>query len=143
MLFVSTRIERDLYAIDTENVVEIIPLVEIRKHKLNETSNVGFINYRKEQIPILDLSILIAGKPSRAMFSSRIIIFLVDGISFGVLSEQITETFKLKSESQMSKNSNLMGSLFISDLIHYEDEQYYRIEVRSLLEIAFPMGVGK
>jgi chemotaxis-related protein WspB len=142
MLFVSTQIDNDLYAIDSRFIIEIIPFIEIRNHKLNENSNIGFVNYRGKQIPIIDLSVLVSGKSTRDLFSSRIIIAKVDENLFGLLSEQVTETIKVLNDFEIVDSSNLIGTIYFTQIIQFYGKQYYKLDPNSIYQIAYPTAGG-
>ena len=97
MLMLLFSCEDALYALDSTQVVEVIPRVILRKvHRVPEYV-AGLFNYRGEIVPVLDLSHLIQGKPSISYLSTRII--MVNYLDkdnnkryLGLMAERVTET---------------------------------------------------
>jgi len=97
MLMLLFYVGNDLYALDTAQVVEVIPRVVLRKIHHAPDYVAGLFNYRGLIVPVIDLCHLIQGKPSRSYLSTRIII--VDYIAkdntkrcMGLMTERVTET---------------------------------------------------
>jgi len=86
-----------LYAMESKDVVEVIPRVALRP-AVNLPSYVsGLFNYRGVVVPVIDLCFLLHGRPSGQNLSSRII--MVTGPNsaakdqyIGLLSEGVTDT---------------------------------------------------
>ncbi|HEY9863833.1 MAG TPA: chemotaxis protein CheW, partial [Candidatus Obscuribacterales bacterium] len=65
---------KDLFAISSSYIVEVIPRVSFRKvHHVPEYV-AGLFNYRGVILPVIDISQLIQGTPGRSHLSTRIII---------------------------------------------------------------------
>lgn len=86
-----------LYAMESKDVVEVIPRVSLRP-AVNLPSFVsGLFNYRGVVVPVIDLCFLIQNRPSGQNLSSRIIMVTSgDGSGkdhyIGLLSEGVTDT---------------------------------------------------
>lgn len=87
----------NLYAIDSSQVVEVIPRVALRKvHHVPEYV-AGLFNYRGTIVPVIDLCHLIQGNPSRSYLSTRIVMVnypMKDNTLryLGLMAERVTET---------------------------------------------------
>lgn len=86
-----------LYAMESKDVVEVIPRVSLRP-AVNLPSHVsGLFNYRGVVVPVIDLCFLLQNRPSGQNLSSRIIM-VTSGDSngkdhyIGLLSEGVTDT---------------------------------------------------
>jgi len=86
-----------LYAMESKDVVEVIPRVSLRP-AVNLPSYVsGLFNYRGVVVPVIDLCFLIQNRPSGQNLSSRIIM-VTSGPNndkdhyIGLLSEGVTDT---------------------------------------------------
>ncbi|MBK1988793.1 purine-binding chemotaxis protein CheW [Sphaerospermopsis aphanizomenoides BCCUSP55] len=97
MLLLLFYVSKDLYAIESSCVVEVIPRVGLRKiHHVPEYV-AGLFNYRGKIVPVIDLCSLIRGTPSRFCLSTRIMIVNYphqqQGCQYlGLIAERITET---------------------------------------------------
>jgi len=124
----------NLYALDSSQVVEVIPMVVLRKIHHVPDYVAGVFNYRGTIVPVIDLCHLIQGTPCHSRFSTRIIIvkyITKDGghRRLGLMAERVTET--LKRPDLEPKNAHIMndvpylGEMFMDDLgmiqlIHWE-----------------------
>lgn len=100
---------KDLYAIESSHIVEIIPRVSLRKvHHVPEYVP-GLFNYRGTILPAIDLCHLIQGTPSRSHLSTRIIIVKHphqnESLQYlGLMAERVTETLTI-SDSKIRDSS--------------------------------------
>jgi chemotaxis-related protein WspB len=74
MLMLLFYVGKNLYAIDSAHVVEVIPRVVYRQIPQVPGYLAGIFNYRGTIMPILDLCQLICGTPSKNKLSTRIAI---------------------------------------------------------------------
>jgi chemotaxis-related protein WspB len=97
MLMLLFCVSKDLYAIDSSCVVEVIPRVSLRKvHHVPEYV-AGLFNYRGKIVPVIDLCHLIRGSSSSFCLSTRIIMVSYPRQNheyqyLGLIAERITET---------------------------------------------------
>lgn len=88
-----------LFALETANVVEVIPRVLLRPVSGSPPHRPGVFNFRGRVVPVVDVSQLIAGHPCAEHLSSRIIMVRHrsggsgerDGL-VGLLAERVTDT---------------------------------------------------
>ena len=86
-----------LYAMESKDVVEVIPRVSLRPAVSLPNYVSGLFNYRGVVVPVIDLCFLIQGRPSGENLSSRIIMVISEAQSgkdqfIGLLSEGVTDT---------------------------------------------------
>ncbi|MEB3199350.1 MAG: chemotaxis protein CheW [Synechococcaceae cyanobacterium] len=86
-----------LYAIESKDVVEVIPRVSLRPAMNLPSSVSGVFNYRGVVVPVVDLGSLIHGCCSGPNLSTRIIMVAATGgagvsRTVGLLSEGVTDT---------------------------------------------------
>jgi chemotaxis-related protein WspB len=74
MLFLLFQLGKDRYALDTSRVVEVLPLVTLKRLPHAPKGIAGVLNYCGRPVPAIDLSELTMGSPSRERLSTRIII---------------------------------------------------------------------
>jgi len=129
MLLLLFHVGGNLYAIDTEKVIEIIPMVLLRRIQPAPDYLAGVFNYRGSIVPVIDLCHLIRGESCQVCYSTRVILvnYSVNSEqtanengsqrSLGLIAERVTETLKvshdqLKTTEQIS-SSPYLGELFI------------------------------
>jgi chemotaxis-related protein WspB len=91
---------KDLYALSSSYVVEVIPRVYLRKVQHVPEYVAGLFSYRGIIVPVVDLCHLIQDAPSRSHLSTRIIIVKHprhDGAFhyLGLMAERVTETLSI------------------------------------------------
>ena len=99
MLLLLFEIENGRYALDINKIVEIAPLVKLKKIPVAPEFVAGLMNYRGEGVPIIDLGVMIDNVPANNKFSTRIIIvrnpFQGQQDKFiGLIASNVTETIK-------------------------------------------------
>lgn len=135
MLMLLFHAGSNLYALDSSQVVEVLPMVVLRKIHHVPDYVAGVFNYRGSIVPVIDLCHLIQGTACRARFSTRIMIVnypIKDGSRryLGLMAERVTET--LNRPDINSKNAEIpvngasyLGETFIDEKgiiqrIHWE-----------------------
>ncbi|MFM7087395.1 MAG: chemotaxis protein CheW [Cyanobium sp.] len=96
-LLLLLAVAEQLYAVDTEAVVEVIPQVMLRPISGAPPHQSGVFNFRGRVVPVVDVTQLIAGRPCAGHLSSRIIMVrhrMADGepALLGLLAERVTDT---------------------------------------------------
>lgn len=81
MLYLQFQLGNDRYAIEATRVVEIVPLVAVKKNPRTPDSVAGLMIYRGRPVTTLDLSQLLLGRPAAERHSTRIIIIRRAGSS--------------------------------------------------------------
>ena len=113
---------KDLYAIDSSYIVEVIPRVSFRKvHHVPEYV-AGLFNYRGVILPVIDLCHLIQGSPSRPYLSTRIIIvkYLRENQSLqylGLMAERVTETLSIANSDIRESSIRVDEAPYLSGTI--------------------------
>jgi chemotaxis-related protein WspB len=99
MLFVLMQLGNDRYALESSTVAEVLPLLSVRPVPGAPIGIAGLIDWRGAPTPVVDLSELVLGRPSRACLSTRIIILRFADASgetrmLGLIAEKATETVR-------------------------------------------------
>ncbi|MFA6986401.1 MAG: chemotaxis protein CheW [Arenimonas sp.] len=97
MLFLLFRLGKDRYAIDVRQVVEVLPLIAVKRIPQAPPAVSGALNYRGRTVPLIDLSQLALGRPAEPRLSTRIVMVdYPDGSGqsrlLGLLAEHVTDT---------------------------------------------------
>jgi chemotaxis-related protein WspB len=99
MLFLQFQIGADRYALEASRVVEVVPLVELKRIPHTPRGVAGMFNYRGEVVPAIDLTALTTGQPAAERLSTRILIVRtsVEGRGtrlLGLIAERATATLR-------------------------------------------------
>lgn len=99
MLFLVFQLGARRYAIDAEQIVEVLPLVTVNEMARAPGDVAGVFVYRGAPAPVIDLSQLLEGRPAERRLSTRVVIVRgLDGDSetrvVGLVAERATETIR-------------------------------------------------
>lgn len=98
MLFLTFQIGDVGYALAADRIVEILPLLEMKKMRGAAQEVAGMIRYRGNFVPVVDLAALETGHPAAARMGTRIILvdLPVEGGRdlVGLIAESATETIR-------------------------------------------------
>lgn len=97
MLFLVFRLGQDRYALDATDVVEVVPLVHVKRLPHAPPGLAGLIDYRGEAVPVIDLSELALRQPAQRRMSTRIILLRHGHGSvplLGLIAEKATTTLR-------------------------------------------------
>ncbi len=99
MLFLLFQLGEDRYALEAGLVVEVLPLLRIKRIPQAPAGVVGACNYRGAPVPVLDLSQLALGRPPANRLSTRLVlVHYPDGTGgrrlLGLIAEKATETMR-------------------------------------------------
>jgi chemotaxis-related protein WspB len=138
MLMLLFYVEDNLYALDSSQVIEVIPRVVLRKVHHVPDYVAGLFNYRGTIVPVIDLCHLIQGKPSRSFLSTRII--MVDYIAknntkyyLGLMAERVTETLNKPDSELADTGTQLNEAPYLGEMIMDEKGMIQRIRLEYLL----------
>jgi len=105
------------YALDSQYIIEIIPLIRAKRIPAAPGYVAGMINYHGVPVPVLDLCVLEGGEACRPFYSTRIILlcYPLDGEEkvVGLIAERATDVIKCSDTDIRSsgilvdKNSSL------------------------------------
>src|SRR6266498_3339348 len=95
MLLLVFRMDDDRFAIDAGRIVEVLPLVGIKKMLGAPAGIRGRFNYHGRFVPAVDLSELLLGRSAAQQLSTRVVLANIGGredpILLGMIVENATE----------------------------------------------------
>lgn len=99
MLFVLFQLGQERYALDAQRVVEVVPLLALKKIAQAPRGVAGMFLYRGRPVPALDLCEIALGRPALEHLSTRIIIVNHSSPTgqeqlLGLIAERVTETLR-------------------------------------------------
>lgn len=134
MLLLLFQIDDDIYAIDSTHIVEVLPLVMLRKVYQVPNHIAGVFRYRNCIVPVVDLRQLIRGEACRSRFSTRIIMIQYstrngENAYVGLLAERATETLN-QPEHVPAQHSDRS---YLGEVWTYEDKMIQRFRWEALI----------
>jgi chemotaxis-related protein WspB len=138
MLFLLFEIGSDRYCLEASRVVEVTPMVSFKKIAQAPPYVAGLISYRGAVLPVIDLSALLGGAPSRPLFSTRIILVefrAADGERhiLGLLAEKVTETISRREEDFQPPGIAVDGTPFLDKVVFDGHGMIQRVETERVL----------
>lgn len=127
----------DLYAIESSQVVEVIPRVSLRKVHHVPDYVAGLFSYRGVVSPVIDLCHLIQGTPSRSHFSTRIMIVKRlhqdSTIQYlGLMAERVTETLNTSDAAIERSSVRAEDAPYLSGIIMDEKRIIQCVQLEQL-----------
>jgi chemotaxis-related protein WspB len=142
MLLLLFKLGDDRYALETKDVVEVLPLVNWKTIPGAPAGVAGVFNYHGAPVPLIDLAELALGTPSRARMSTRIV--LVNYVEeaggthlLGLLTEHVAETIRREEADFADPGVATPAAPYLGPVTTDARGIIQRVEVRHLL----PAGV--
>ena len=139
----------DRYAIPVADLIEVLPLMALTPVPQTPEWVAGLMNYRGKPVLVVDVTMLLGGRPSRAMVSTRILLTPVlrqDGVEkiLGLMVEGVAGTVKILPETLRATEIWNSSAPYLGLLAMHEGDILQIIhagkvltgESRSLLELA-------
>ena len=139
MLFLVFRLGSDRYAIEATQVVEVLPLVNWKCLPRAPAGVAGIIDYHGAPVPLIDLTELALGKPSRKWMSTRIIVVNYRRDSsdqthvLGLMAEQTIETIRRTEEEFANSGLTVTESPYLGPVTPDPAGAMQRVEIKDLL----------
>ena len=99
MMFLLFHLGKDRYVLEARHVIEVLPLLELKKIPEAPRGVAGMFSYRGRPVPAIDLNELTLGQPAAQCLSTRIIIINYPDESgklhpLGLIAERATEIIR-------------------------------------------------
>lgn len=134
------RLGNDRFAIDTQVVVEVIPLVRLRALLGAPAGSAGVMIFRGDAIPVVDLSVIAMGVATPTRLMSRIVIVRYEHEAapdaprlLGLLVPEVLEVTHLDSSSFETIALNTDGAPCLGPMLVTPDGVVQRVQVPALL----------
>ncbi|WP_024303716.1 chemotaxis protein CheW [Pseudogulbenkiania sp. MAI-1] len=107
MLFLLFQLGDERYVVDARQVVEVLPLLHIKRIPLAPPGVAGAFNYRGTPVPVVDLCQLALQRPAEARLSTRLIVVDYPDSRqvrrrLGLIAERVTGTLRRGQEDFVS-----------------------------------------
>ncbi len=138
MLMMVFYIGKNLYAIESSRVVEVIPRVSYREVSYVPKYVTGVFNYRGAIVPVIDLCQLIRGSLSRDYLSTRVMMISyrsVDGSlqHLGLMAERVIEALDKSPEDFQDSGLQSQSASYLGGIITDKRGMIQRICLEQLL----------
>ena len=138
MLFLLIQLGKDRYALAASEVVEVLPLLHLKKIPRAPPGVAGAFNHRGAPVPVVDLSELTTGTPSRQRLGTRIILvnFPLESGSrriLGLIAENATGTVRLEPTDFLNVGVTVAETPYLGPVAKDERGLIQWIEVTKLL----------
>ena len=138
MLYLVFQLGKDRYAVDTAQIVEVLPLVNVKQIPQALPGAAGIFDYHGTLVPLIDLADLALGEPSRRWMSTRIILVNYHAESgqtrlLGVLAEQATDTLRRTEEDFADAGLSGADTPYLGPITTDAAGIVQRIEIQNLL----------
>jgi len=133
MLFLKFRIGSESYALDTMQIAEVLPLLQITRVPKAPVGVAGLINFRGRAVPVVDLSELMLGEPARPHISTRLILVRYGEHLLGLIAEQATETMRREAGSFTDSGITSEAAPYLGPVTEDGGRLIRCIEVQKLL----------
>lgn len=139
MLFVLFHLGRERYALEAGRVVEVVPLLELKRFPQSPPGVAGTFIYRGRPVPALDLCQLTLGRPAQEHLSTRILIVNQSDAPdreqlVGLIAERVTETIRREPKDFVESGVPLTAAPFLGALLKDEQGVIQLISTQKLLQ---------
>ena len=92
MLFIVFQLGQDRYALDGREIVEILPLAQVKRLPHAPPGIAGLLDYHGVALPVVDLSELALGRTAVERISTRVLIVeIANGRRLALIAERANE----------------------------------------------------
>jgi chemotaxis-related protein WspB len=138
VLFLVVQVGVHRYAIDTRQIVEVLPLVAISQVARAPEAVAGILVYRGAPVPVVDLSQLFEGRPAEHRMSTRVVVVRYEDESgapclLGLVAERVTETMRREFSAFVDSGVRNHGTPFLGPVITDARGLVQRVDVARLL----------
>ena len=138
MLLLLFQAGSNRFGINAENILEVAPSVTMHRPPGAPLHIAGVMDYRGTPVPVVDMSAICSGNPSKPFLSTRIILthYQVPGGKrrvLGLLAEKVTETLPCEKNDFVASGISLPDSPFLGEIKLSETEPIQLINPETIL----------
>jgi len=148
MLIVGLNIGAEHYGIEAARVIEIVPLIELKKVPLTEKTIKGIFNYRGTTTPVIDLCQLFERRYCNNNLSTRIIIIHYKDSSgnskpIGLIAENVTDVIKCEIEEITDSGIQSDKQRFLGKVYKHNNDMIQLIDTHQILPPSISQQLAK
>jgi chemotaxis-related protein WspB len=122
MLFLLFQVGQDRFALQASHVVEVVPLLNLKKIPQAPKGVAGLFNYRGRPVPAVDLCELTLNKPAEERLSTRIIIVQYPDAGggqhlLGLIAEQATSVMRREGSDFSDPNVRIHTAPYLGPVL--------------------------
>jgi chemotaxis signal transduction protein len=141
MLLLIFQAGAQTYGLDSRQVVEVAPYPQCALLAHAPAYVAGLAQWRGCTIPVIDLTALIGGTPSSALFSTRLVVvdyFASKGRAcpLGLVAEKAVEILKLDESSMEPPKVGIPDAPYLSGTMEYAGRLIQCVTVNELLPVS-------
>ena len=138
MLLLQFQAGSERFGLEVSRVIEVAPLVILRKIPHTADHIAGLFNYRGTLVPVIDLTVLLTGAVSQLLMSTRIILVHYNGADgashiLGLLAEGVTETVVCRPSDLQPPVISVAGAPYLGMILLEDRNTLQCIEIDKLL----------
>jgi chemotaxis-related protein WspB len=134
MLLITFTIGDDRYAIETRNMIEIVPQVNLKRLPMEESYIAGIFNYHGQSVPVIDIGVLCRNHTGNSTLTTRIILIrLDDSHIIGLLADNLTQTIQVAPDTFSSCGIKRLEAEFLGDVAQHEEGMVQLVNAGQLL----------
>ena len=138
MLLLLFEIGNGRYALDVNQIIEIVPLVKLKKIPTTPAYVAGLMNYRGEGTPVIDLNQLVDSVPYENALSTRIIIVKYPIKDMGdkplaLIANNVTETVRTKLTKPPPTGVLMDKSLYDGEITPETNDMIQWFDIKKML----------
>lgn len=133
MLALVFSVEDEKYALACRRVVEVLPLVALRKLDKVPPFVAGLLDYGGTIVPVVDITSMLRGKPSASIISSRLIVVHYQERLLGLLAEKVTHTVTLDPTKETDSGVEFQDADYLGPVHAHQEGVIQLISVEKLL----------
>lgn len=134
MLLLLFEIENETYGIDSRHVAELIPIVTHKPVMGTPKYMLGEINYKGENVLLVDLNQYFTGQAAEQFFSTRIAVVEVEKKKIGLLANSMIAVEHYKKEDIETSQNAIYGRKCFAGLLRTEQGRIQLIDIPILLD---------
>ena len=135
MLYLCFQLGADGYLMEARRVVEVLPLVELKRLPQSPPALAGVFRYRGRPVPLIDLPQLALGVPARRSFSTRILLLRDADQLCGLLVEKATRALHLDPAAFADPGTGAAAAPYLGPVAAHGGTLLQRLEPERLLRV--------
>jgi chemotaxis-related protein WspB len=122
MLFLIFQLGKDRYAVEADRVLEVLPLLDIKRLPQAPKGVAGIFNLRGRPVPAIDLNELAFGHPTRERLTTRIIVINHTDANgrnhpLGLIAEYVTQTLRKEAKDFINARITIAGAPYLGPMV--------------------------